>query len=353
MLDVLRLCEIARNSYCYYNTPIGIGEQTYQIPIIFTGRNGIYVFVDDLSAGLHFAKTIGIQDECIFLFLYEEQEESYMEDNFYLYDPMKNALIPLMNPYAQLEIFYDNHLIPQADLPHFHFPDLESYLYEQTPMEFQEEIVFTGDVTYIKPIVSPSEVIRIENRIDELLHLPKTDKNLRITSDGTVEVLKERTKKIGFIDTMYPMGTKWYRCAERNADDFYLFMFFGGIIGLHKFADKKMAQGILYLCTFGMGGVFYVLDLFTMLMGNYYNTNTYYLRDEIGVIHRQQEIIYDRPLKHKARAIVLFACSIVVAAFAVIFVFKPFLSLIGSLLAGLLAGFVSEENLQNLLNILK
>ena len=43
MLDISRLCEIARNSYCYYNTPIIIDEQTFQIPIIFTGRNGIYI----------------------------------------------------------------------------------------------------------------------------------------------------------------------------------------------------------------------------------------------------------------------------------------------------------------------
>ena len=49
MLDVSRLCEIARNSYCYYNTPIVIEEQTFQIPIVFTGRNGIYIFVEDLD----------------------------------------------------------------------------------------------------------------------------------------------------------------------------------------------------------------------------------------------------------------------------------------------------------------
>ena len=353
MLDVSRLCEIARNSYCYYNTPIVIEEQTFQIPILFTGRNGIYIFVEDLDTGLYFAKTIGIKDEHLFLFVYEQQEESYIEDNFFLYDPDKKELIPMINPYTQLEVFYDNHLIPQADFPHFDFPDLESYLYEQTPQEFEEEIAYTGDVTYIKPIVPPGEVIRIENKIDELLHLPKINKRLRITSDGTVEVLKERTKKIGFIDTMYPMGTKWYRCADRNADDFYLFTFFGGIIGLHKFADRKVVQGILYLCTFGMGGVFYVLDLFTMLMGNYCNTQTTYIRDEHGTIHRQQEIIYNKPLEHKVRAIVLLALSILVAVLAVVFVFKPFITLIGSLLAGLLSGFISEDNLQNFINILK
>ena len=49
MLDISRLCEIARNSYCYYNTPIIIDEQTFQIPIIFTGRNGIYIFVEEIE----------------------------------------------------------------------------------------------------------------------------------------------------------------------------------------------------------------------------------------------------------------------------------------------------------------
>lgn len=353
MLDVSRLCEIARNSYCYYNTPIVIEEQTFHIPIIFTGRNGIYVFAEDLEVGLYFAKMIGLQDKYLFLFIYEEQDEAYMDDNFSLYDPEKKELIPLINPYTQLEVFYDNHLIPQADLPHFHFPDMESYLYEQVPKEFDEQISYTGDVTYIKPIVPAGEVIRIENKIDELLRQPKINRKVRITSDGTVEVLKERTRKIGFIDTMYPMGTKWYRCSDRNPDDFYLFTFFGGIIGLHKFADRKIAQGLLYLCTFGMGGVFYVLDLFALLLGNYCNTQTTYNKDEFGTLHRQQEFIYVRPLEHKVRAIVLLALSIVVAVLAVIFVFKPLISLLGTILASLLADFISEDNLHNFINILK
>ena len=98
MLDVSRLCEIARNSYCYYNTPIIIDEQTFQIPLIFTGRNGIYVFVEELEAGLYFTQSIGIQEKYLFLFVYEEQDESYMDDNFSLYDFKKKEKIPLINP---------------------------------------------------------------------------------------------------------------------------------------------------------------------------------------------------------------------------------------------------------------
>ena len=71
------------------------------------------------------------------------------------------------------------------------------------------------------------------------------------------------------------------------------------------------------------------------------------------MIQRQQEIVYIRPLEHKVRAIVLLALSIIVAVLAVIFVFKPFMSLIGALLAGLLENFISEDNLQNFINILK
>lgn len=353
MLDITRLCEIARSSYCYLYAPIVIEEQTFHIPVCFTGRNGIYVFVENLDVGLVFAKTVGIQEDQLFLFVYEEQEESFIEDNFSLYDPQKKELIPLINPYSQLQTFYNNHLIPQADLPHFHFPDLESYLYEQTPKEFEEEIEYTGDVTYIKPIVSPSEVVRIENKIEKLAKEPKLNKKVRIRSDGTVEVLRERTKKIGFIDTMYPMESKWYRCSERNPDDFYLFTFLGGIIGLHKFADRKIAQGIFYLLTFGMGGVFYVGDLLTMLLGNYCNTQTTYSKDEHGALQRQQEYIYNKPLEHRVRAVILLSLSIVVAVLSVVFVFKPFITLLGSLLAGLLSATLSEENLENLIQLLQ
>lgn len=338
MLDVSRLCEIAKNSYCFYNIPIIIEQQIFHIPIVFTGRNGIYIFVEDLEVGIYFTKILEIQENYFFLFVYEEQEETYIDDNFFLYDTKKKELILLVNPYTQLQIFYDNHLIPQADLPHFQFSDMESYLYEQIPQGME----YTSNATYIKPIVPPSEVVRVENRIEELLKLPRLNQKIRIRSNGIVEVLKERTRKVGFIDTMYPVGTKWYRCSERNSDDFYLFTFFCGMIGLHKFADKKFVQGFLYLCTFGMGGVCYVLDLFTMILGNYCTTQTSYSKDEYGTLHKQQECVYNKPLEHKVRAVVLLAFGIIVAILGVLLVFKPFVMWISSILTNFWFGVVFE-----------
>lgn len=75
MLDVSRLCEIAKNSYCFYNIPIIIEQQIFHIPIVFTGRNGIYIFVEDLEVGIYFTKILEIQENYFFLFVYEELQE--------------------------------------------------------------------------------------------------------------------------------------------------------------------------------------------------------------------------------------------------------------------------------------
>ena len=42
---------------------------------------------------------------------------------------------------------------------------------------------------------------------------------------------------------------------------YFLLTFFGGIFGLHKFASGKKGMGILYLCTLGLFGIGWIIDI--------------------------------------------------------------------------------------------
>lgn len=41
--------------------------------------------------------------------------------------------------------------------------------------------------------------------------------------------------------------------------------FFGGYLGLHKFYEGKTGLGVLYLCTFGLCGIGWIIDIFNIL----------------------------------------------------------------------------------------
>lgn len=51
-----------------------------------------------------------------------------------------------------------------------------------------------------------------------------------------------------------------------------LICYFTGIFGVHKFIEKKIGIGILYLCTFGLFGIGWIVDVIKYLIVAIKNT---------------------------------------------------------------------------------
>lgn len=65
-----------------------------------------------------------------------------------------------------------------------------------------------------------------------------------------------------------------YAGRQKNKWVAVLLCFFLGVIGAHRFYEGKIASGILYLFTVGLGGVGVIIDLIILLL----KPNPYYVR---------------------------------------------------------------------------
>ncbi len=64
-----------------------------------------------------------------------------------------------------------------------------------------------------------------------------------------------------------------YRGGEKNKWVALLLCIFLGYLGAHKFYEGKILLGIVYLCTFGLFGIGWVIDCISLL----FKPNPYYV----------------------------------------------------------------------------
>ena len=86
------------------------------------------------------------------------------------------------------------------------------------------------------------------------------------------------TKKIKINDTKsneYPTQTltEIEKTKEINKWTSFWLCLFLGIFGVHKFYEGKIGMGILYICTLGLFGIGWIVDLIIILT----KTNPYYV----------------------------------------------------------------------------
>lgn len=62
-------------------------------------------------------------------------------------------------------------------------------------------------------------------------------------------------------------GNMWYEASEDNTESLFYITLLGGWLGLHKFKRQETKRGILYLVTFGLFGVGWLIDILRILLG--------------------------------------------------------------------------------------
>ena len=135
----------------------------------------------------------------------------------------------------------------------------------------------------------------------------------RYNEDGSIDIRRKITTKIGPFQTFYEIGEAYFPCMSADGDSFFSIALSTGLVGGHKFYTGNYFQGILYLCTFGLLGVGYILDLVMILTGSYSYMSSSITRDGATKIRT-----YSMPLDNKKKALI----STIIAAFGCIIVVK-------------------------------
>ena len=135
----------------------------------------------------------------------------------------------------------------------------------------------------------------------------------RYNEDGSVDIRRKIATKIGPFQTFYEIGEAYFPCMSADGDSFFSIALSTGLVGGHKFYTGNYFQGILYLFTFGLLGVGYILDLVMILTGSYSYMSSSITRDGATKIRT-----YSMPLDNKKKALI----STIIAAFGCIIVVK-------------------------------
>ncbi len=135
----------------------------------------------------------------------------------------------------------------------------------------------------------------------------------RYNEDGSIDIRRKITTKIGPFQTFYEIGEAYFPCMSADGDSFFSIALSTGLVGGHKFYTGNYFQGILYLFTFGLLGVGYILDLVMILTGSYSYMSSSITRDGATKIRT-----YSMPLDNKKKALI----STIIAAFGCIIVVK-------------------------------
>lgn len=322
-----------------------INIDNHVIPLMFSGMNGLYICTEnvtddalDIKIYTAVKNKLGLNDDQVFLFGIAEDDTG----RFYDY---RDGFVYMENIYEAYQNCYANHLIPQADLFHIQFDSPSSYCksveYEQSCDNYEEDAE-----SYIVPVISEKRLFKLEQKIAALLEEPVQDGQYRVYPDGRMEVKRTVTQSVAGISTFIEKGSAYYPCMDADGDKFFLLTFLGGWFGFHKFKTGNYLKGLFYALTCGCCGVFYILDLLSILLGGY-NYSMITCDKSGGTVEFQKKKFYSRPLQNKMRAVLLLVAAIAVAFLLINFIYIPVLENVNVFLANILSETQFADKLAN------
>jgi TM2 domain-containing membrane protein YozV len=315
------------------------------LSLIFTGMNGVYIWIEGNSQHTELYATVkkklGLKDGQLFLFEISDGDSG----SFYDYI---NGFVSMKNIYAAYENCYANHLIPQAVQFHISFESPASYC-EMVELDEVPDNDEDAD-SYIVPVIPEKQLVAVEKKLISILEEPVLNGQYRIYPDGHMEVKRTVTQSIAGISTFMETGTVYYPCMDMDGDKFFLLTFLGGWFGIHKFKTGNYLKGLFYALTCGCCGVFYVLDLLSIILGGY-NYSMVSADKSSGTVSFQKKKYYSRPLQHKLRAIVLTLVAVVISFLLVKFLYVSVLEHVNVFISSLLSDTEFADNLVNLLDV--
>jgi hypothetical protein len=321
------LSSICQVSECYRAVPLSYTtakriDKSIHIPLVAAGMNGVYAFIEERDDASYIynelKKKLKLYDG-LFLFIEGKEEAGF------LYDPLTHFFLDIPDFETGVDNFYYNHLIPQSDLPFYHFRLLKDYLVEQA---VPETLSSEGESKrFIRPVVPNEKLDQIIDVLEDMKNEPYRDGDYEIYPDGSMRV--RRLTNSGSFGGFGSTQTHSYPCAEEDGKTTFWVTLLGGWFGLHKFRAHKWGTGILYLLTCGMCGVFWVCDVLALLTGSYSNKVVEYSRGQSGTITRTISKVYARPIKDK-RFWLGIPASIFAAILLVSFVYRPTYNLVST-----------------------
>lgn len=173
--------------------------------------------------------------------------------------------------------------------------------------------------------------------------IPAGDKNTYTDTDGNTYVRKYRREKIFGIDTGLTGEKEWYRQSNMDPDTYAIKTALFGVLGIHKFIVGHILEGIIYLLTFGGAGILPVIDVISLISGEYlYKKNTY---TEDG--DKITDIVYLKKITKAKVSVLCLLCSIFMGIISSTVIYPAVLKGVSAGSAAVIEQIKEKENIEN------
>ncbi|WP_044932417.1 TM2 domain-containing protein [Butyrivibrio sp. AC2005] len=151
--------------------------------------------------------------------------------------------------------------------------------------------------------------------------------------DGQQYVLKYEDKRICGISTGLIGEEVYYPVSEIDTSELILKTTILGFLGVHKFLLGQIMQGLAYIMTCGGAGLLPMLDILSMVTGNYYYIRNDYSNDGLRISEQRYLKGSEKKLPGLIMAIISGIIGFVIANTLYLTFLKGIVEIIGNIVS--------------------